>query len=138
MFDATRIESHLSAVGWLIPTSRARDDKFTSWPVVAAAVCFENLSIPEELASQLNDSKKLSAKKREKLFDLIYNSGALIGVGQASAEEIDEIMLTASPKDKEEDNVIVGYGKEKPKRFIKTMFRKNKSYWFIFLGIINI
>ena len=53
-------------------------------PVVAAAVCFENLSIPEELASQLNDSKKLSAKKREKLFDLIYNSGALIGVGQAS------------------------------------------------------
>ena len=62
-------------------------------PVVAAAVCFENLSIPEELASQLNDSKKLSAKKREKLFDLIYASGALIGVGQASAEEIDEINI---------------------------------------------
>jgi len=47
---------------------------------------------------------------------------------ELSTEEIDEIMLTASPKDKEEDNVIVGYGKEKPKRFIKTMFRKNKSY----------
>ena len=62
-------------------------------PVVATAVCFENLSIPEELASQLNDSKKLSAKKREKLFDLIYASGALIGVGQASAEEIDEINI---------------------------------------------
>jgi len=62
-------------------------------PVIAAAVCFENLSIPEELASQLNDSKKLSAKKREKLFDLIYASGALIGVGQASAEEIDEINI---------------------------------------------
>ena len=62
-------------------------------PVVAAAVCFPDLKIPEELASQLNDSKKLSAKKREKLFDMIYQSGAFIGVGQASAEEIDKINI---------------------------------------------
>ena len=62
-------------------------------PVVAAAVCFENFKIPEELASQLNDSKKLSAKKREKLFDMIYASGALIGIGQATAEEIDDINI---------------------------------------------
>ena len=62
-------------------------------PVVAAAVCFPDLKIAEELASQLNDSKKLSAKKREKLFDMIYQSGAFIGVGQASAEEIDKINI---------------------------------------------
>jgi len=62
-------------------------------PVVAAAVCFQNLNIPETLALQLNDSKKLSAKKREQLFPLIYESGALIGVGQASAEEIDSINI---------------------------------------------
>ncbi len=62
-------------------------------PVVAAAVCFPDLIIPENLAKELNDSKKLSAKKREKLFDWIYQSGALVGVGQASAEEIDSINI---------------------------------------------
>ena len=62
-------------------------------PVVAAAVCFSDLKIPDALALELNDSKKLSAKKREKLFPLIYESGALIGVGQASAEEIDSLNI---------------------------------------------
>ena len=62
-------------------------------PVVAAAVCFPNLIIPETLANELNDSKKLSAKKREKLFPLIYESGAFVGVGQASAEEIDSLNI---------------------------------------------
>ena len=62
-------------------------------PVVAAAVCFPDFKIPANLAVELNDSKKLSAKKREKLFPLIYESGALIGVGQASAEEIDSLNI---------------------------------------------
>ena len=62
-------------------------------PVVAAAVCFPNLEIPEGLASLLDDSKKLTAKKREKLFDMIHASNAIIGVGQASAEEIDQINI---------------------------------------------
>ena len=62
-------------------------------PVVAAAVCFPNLIIPQTLADELNDSKKLSAKKREKLFPLIYESGAFVGVGQASAEEIDSLNI---------------------------------------------
>lgn len=62
-------------------------------PVVAAAVCFPDLKIPQELSEQLNDSKKLSAKKREKLFEKIYESGALVGIGQASAAEIDEINI---------------------------------------------
>ena len=62
-------------------------------PVVAAAVCFPDLIIPQTLADELNDSKKLSAKKREKLFPLIYESGAFVGVGQASAEEIDSLNI---------------------------------------------
>ena len=62
-------------------------------PVVAAAVCFPNLEISDDLAKQLDDSKKLSPAKREILFDKIYESGALIGVGQASAEEIDQINI---------------------------------------------
>ena len=62
-------------------------------PVVAACVCFPNFDIAPELATQINDSKKLSATKREKLFPLIMNSGAYIGIGQASAEEIDQLNI---------------------------------------------
>ena len=62
-------------------------------PVVAACVCFPNYKIDPNLAQEINDSKKLSAAKREKLFPLILNSGAYVGVGQASAQEIDEMNI---------------------------------------------
>ena len=62
-------------------------------PVVAACVCWPNLEISDELASAINDSKKLSASKREKLFPLILNSNAIVGVGKASSQEIDEINI---------------------------------------------
>ena len=61
-------------------------------PVVAACVCWPNQKIDPALAEQINDSKKLSAQKREKLFPLIMNS-AYVGIGQASAQEIDEINI---------------------------------------------
>ena len=62
-------------------------------PVVAACVCFPDFQIAPELAAQINDSKKLSATKRELLFPLIMNSGAYIGIGQASATEIDKLNI---------------------------------------------
>lgn len=62
-------------------------------PVVAAAVIFPDLKISDELRSNLNDSKKLTAKKREYLFDLLNNSSAIIGCGQASVEEIDSLNI---------------------------------------------
>lgn len=62
-------------------------------PVVAACVCWPNGKIPEDLAKSINDSKKLSAKKREELFPKIMNSDAIVGIGAATAEEIDEINI---------------------------------------------
>ena len=62
-------------------------------PVVAACVCWPNGKIAPDLASAINDSKKLSATKREKLFPLIMQSNAIIGIGQASAQEIDNINI---------------------------------------------
>lgn len=62
-------------------------------PVIASCVCWPNLDIPSELASAINDSKKLSAKKREVLFDKIINSNAIVGVGLCSAEEIDTMNI---------------------------------------------
>ena len=62
-------------------------------PVVAACVCWPNKQIDPELATAINDSKKLSAARREALFPKIMNSNAIVGVGQASAEEIDSINI---------------------------------------------
>ena len=59
-------------------------------PVVAACVCWPNFEIPNELAEQIDDSKKLSATKRDHLFELIMQSNAIIGIGLSSSTEIDE------------------------------------------------
>ena len=62
-------------------------------PVVAAAVILpRGCEIPG-----LNDSKKLSEKKREALFDVICETATAYAIAEASAEEIDEInILNAS------------------------------------------
>ena len=62
-------------------------------PVVAGAVIFPQLNISEHLAKKLDDSKKLSATKREELFKELHTCGALIGCGSASVEEIDRLNI---------------------------------------------
>lgn len=58
-------------------------------PVYAAAVILPlDCDIPG-----LNDSKKLSEKKREALFDVIVEKAVAYGVGFATAEEIDRINI---------------------------------------------
>lgn len=55
-------------------------------PVVAAAVI-----LPDGLYIEgLNDSKKLTEKKREKLFDEICNSAIAYAIAESSVEEINE------------------------------------------------
>ena len=41
-------------------------------PVVAGAAVILDRNLPEELLNGLDDSKKLSAAKREKLYNLLY------------------------------------------------------------------
>ena len=55
-------------------------------PVVAAAVILPNGLYIEGL----NDSKKLTEKKREKLFDEICNSAIAYAIAESSVEEINE------------------------------------------------
>ena len=62
-------------------------------PVVAGAVIFPNLEISDSLAANLNDSKQLSRRKREALFEELHASNALIGTGTASVEEIDSLNI---------------------------------------------
>lgn len=62
-------------------------------PVVAAAVI-----LPRGLVIEgLNDSKKLTAKRREVLYERIVSQALAYGIAEASVEEIDEInILNAS------------------------------------------
>jgi len=64
-------------------------------PVVAAAVILDRATMTDELLGGLNDSKKLTAKKREALFSLLPGC-ARIGVGQASVDEIDRDNILAA------------------------------------------
>ena len=73
-------------------------------PVVASAVifnpedwdpclrCFKSLGSLKSL-NELNDSKKLTAKKREFLYEKIITHALSVGVGFSSALEIDEINI---------------------------------------------
>ena len=58
-------------------------------PVFAAAV----LLPPGLVIPGLDDSKKLSAKKRDMLFDVIREKAVAYGVASASVEEIDELNI---------------------------------------------
>ena len=58
-------------------------------PVVAAAVV-----LPKDCdILYLNDSKQLSAKKRDELFDIVKEKAVAYGIGYATPERIDEINI---------------------------------------------
>ncbi len=59
-----------------------------SGPVTACAVVLDSNNIPDGL----NDSKKLTAKKREQLFDQIMET-ADVSIAHVSVEEIDQINI---------------------------------------------
>ena len=58
-------------------------------PVVAGAVILPK----DDVILYLNDSKKLSEKKRELLYDEIMNRAVATGIGMASPARIDEINI---------------------------------------------
>ena len=58
-------------------------------PVFAAAVILP----PDEMIEGLNDSKKISEKKREALFPIIKEKAIAYSIAQASEEEIDRLNI---------------------------------------------
>ena len=63
-------------------------------PVVAAAVIFTRTYINNDI----NDSKQLSEKVREKLFDEIMKNALAVGVGVVDAKTIDKINIYEATK----------------------------------------
>ena len=58
-------------------------------PVVAGTVVFP----ADTDITGINDSKKLTEKKREELYDLIMENAVSVGIGMASPQRIDEINI---------------------------------------------
>ena len=56
--------------------------------VAAACILPDGLEIPE-----LNDSKKLTPKKRDKLFDLIRENAIAYGIAEGTVEEINKLNI---------------------------------------------
>ena len=86
--DMKVYENTYSHVGWICGIDEAGRGPLAG-PVVAGAVI-----LPEDSKILwLNDSKQLSAKKREKLYDVIMEEAISVGVGYASPARIDEINI---------------------------------------------
>ena len=66
-------------------------------PVVAGAVVILDRNLPDILLDGLDDSKKLSSTKREKLYNALLEQEKLgkisIGIGEASCDEIDKLNI---------------------------------------------
>ncbi|MBI2240453.1 MAG: ribonuclease HII [Magnetospirillum gryphiswaldense] len=61
-------------------------------PVVAAAVIIDPATLPAELAERLDDSKKLSAIKRQRL-DQLVRAHCHFAIAEASVAEIDRLNI---------------------------------------------
>jgi len=77
----------------------AGTDEAGRGPLVGPVVC-ACVVLPKDYDNEeINDSKQLSEKKREKLYDIIMRDALAVGVSIISAKEIDEInILEASRK----------------------------------------
>ena len=91
MNDASFDSTYAAEYGIVCGTDEAGRGPLAG-PVVAAAVV-----LPEGLVIEgLDDSKKLTEKKREKLYDEIIEKAAAFGIAQATQEEIDEMNILAA------------------------------------------
>ena len=71
----------------------AGTDEAGRGPLVGPVVC-ACVVLPKDYENEeINDSKKLTPKKREKLYDIIMNDALAVGVSIIPASKIDEINI---------------------------------------------
>lgn len=97
-------------------------------PVVAAAVI-----MPEDFdVLGIDDSKKLSEKKREELYEIIKNNAVAYGIGMANNEIIDEINILRATK------VAMKQAIEKAETELKTAKGKEASIDYVLFDAMKI
>jgi ribonuclease HII len=83
-FEQTAMQTGLSIIAGVDEVGRGP----LCGPVTAAAVILDPQNIPEGL----NDSKKLTAKRREALYDILLDC-AVVSIAHATVAEIDELNI---------------------------------------------
>ncbi len=73
-------------------------DEVGRGPLVGPVVCAAVILPKDFYDERINDSKKLTEKKRELLYDVIYKSAISIGIGMCTNDEIDEINILEATK----------------------------------------
>lgn len=73
-------------------------DEVGRGPLVGPVVCAAVILPPEYINEEINDSKKLSEKKREMLYDVIFDNALAIGIGISSEKVIDKINILEATK----------------------------------------
>ncbi len=86
-FETTLLDTGITLIAGIDEAGRGP----LAGPVVAAAVILDPARIP----AGLNDSKKLSAKRRDVLFEVIL-ANAHVGIASIPAQEIDRINILQS------------------------------------------
>jgi len=79
-------------------TSLAGMDEVGRGPLFGNVVTACVIMPADPLYEWIDDSKKLSAKKREELYEQIMETAVYVGIGQATPEEIDEINILEATK----------------------------------------
>lgn len=73
-------------------------DEVGRGPLVGDVVCAAVILPPDFYDERINDSKKLTPKKREILYDVILENAISVGIGKSSAKVIDEINILEATK----------------------------------------
>ncbi len=79
-------------------TSLAGMDEAGRGPLLGSVVAACVIMPQSPVLPWVDDSKKLSPKRRDEVFDEILEHALFIGVGEASAEEIDELNILNATK----------------------------------------
>lgn len=95
LFELTRYEREL----WEGGISVCGMDEVGRGPLAGPVMTCCLIMPPEPLVEGVNDSKKLSEKKREKLFDEISSKALAVGIAFRDEKRIDEINILNATKE---------------------------------------
>ena len=73
-------------------------DEVGRGPLVGPVVCAAVILPDDFYDERINDSKKLTEKKREMLYDVIFENALSIGIGMSSEKVIDKINILEATK----------------------------------------
>lgn len=73
-------------------------DEVGRGPLIGSVICACVILPKDYYNEEINDSKKLSNKKREKLYDIIMENALSVSIGECTEDEIDELNILGATK----------------------------------------